>query len=198
MSRSRILQAGLFVACAALVALACGPRLGGGGKRGDADPVEVPPADGLSVSDAPTPDPDVPTVADHSQPEDTRAGGGTQVLKQGCNRTHVRTVNYEGGYSISRNHYAEIDVPGLDPQNLPHITAVQCEIELTIQECPENATCDETGDPDIWKPAADACWQTSFVVRPGKLWVSCGSDSETGNNGGWVNRGKSVVVRIGQ
>ena len=175
----------------ALLLEACAPAGGRrSGTKPDSTAVVVPPVDSSSA------EPDNPAPrTDSARP----AAGDSVVLKSECDRVHTRTITSEGGYTESNTYYAELAIQDLDPNDPPHITALACDSSYTPPGCNEGQQCTESGDPDLNLPAPGQCWESWYVVLPGKLRVACGADSKSDFGGtvvGWSNRLQRVVVRI--
>lgn len=126
--------------------------------------------------------------------QDGASGDATSVdgapvrtfLTAACDRTFTRTRVLDSDPDITfvqDFYHAEFDVPGLDPDSPPAMTAWGCgELETfgtttAPVTCPDGQTCSDSGT-DI--PTSGGCgWAFVSRIQPGKAWVSCGTRSRS-------------------
>lgn len=125
------------------------------------------------------------------------SGGQGMVIQATCDKTATRvdtsTSSTQQTQTTTSLYFAEISVPGLQPSDAPHISAVMCDHvqtkngDQTIPDPIFNSECKNSSmDGGISQSctisgyAIDgiSCDQTSWKISPGKLIVHCGNASD--------------------
>lgn len=175
-----------------LISSSCTPARSSGKSKSDsssATAVTVPPADTPTSSDSPP-----------LRNPDTRNSPGVgeaRVLEATCDKTYTRTMTYPDSWTKSHTHYAELPIDDLSLSELPHITAVRCDVSRSFGECPDDAQCEDSGAPSMDASVSKDCVETWYTVASGRIRVGCGNSSENqGGNNDWFDRADRVLVRL--
>ena len=114
-----------------------------------------------------------------------------------CDKTYTRTMTYPDSWTKSHTHYAELPIDDLSLSELPHITAVRCDVSRSFGECPDDAQCEDSGAPSMDASVSKDCVETWYTVASGRIRVGCGNSSENqGGNNDWFDRADRVLVRL--
>lgn len=143
------------------------------------------------------------SMLDHVDGSDAVAGPGEETVYHGeCDKKWVVTETDKEGVVSTRTYwYSLVGVPGLDPSDVPFISALQCGPEwtgttYTAEACPEDTEA-YAHSCDGWYPPEMQCAPAiPRSLRDGELVVRCGFMNYDGNYGAVGHKYKNVHVRI--
>jgi hypothetical protein len=141
------------------------------------------------------------SVGDAAADETSWPGGmTTQVFQGACTHEQVRTTTHSSGYvSTETRYYAEVQVPGLDPRQAPHLEVVVCDHVCEGQGCDDWCGDDMQCQTEGWAKPERHCQQAGMYAElyPGRLIVYCGTRA-TGSDDyqPWSYRWQNVFARV--